>query len=164
MIFTRPSRTSGALAAAFLSAVLLVGAPLALAQQTTPAPAAPAPHHAKRPHLSAAQRVDHRIELLHKELMITPEQEDAWKAVADAMRDNAKTLDQLAEQRAKARDNMSAVEDLKSYEAIADAHADGLKKLVPAFAALYDKMSDAQKKNADAVFGHHPRHRAAKKG
>jgi len=50
------------------------------------------------------------------------------------------------------------VDDLQSYAAIADAHADGLKKLIPAFQALYTAMSDDQKKTADMLFRHvrHP--------
>jgi len=50
---------------------------------------------------------------------------------------------------------MSAVDDLRSYQKLADAHADGLKKLVPAFEALYNTMSQDQKKTADAVFAEH---------
>jgi hypothetical protein len=48
---------------------------------------------------------------------------------------------------------MTAVDDVKSYAAIADAHADGLKKFVSVFEALYNSMSDEHKKNADNVFG-----------
>ena len=51
---------------------------------------------------------------------------------------------------------MNAVDDLHSYEAIADAHAAGVKKLMTAFETLYASLSDAQKKNADAVFRHRP--------
>jgi hypothetical protein len=47
---------------------------------------------------------------------------------------------------------MTAIEDVKSYAAIAEAHADGLKKFAPVFEALYASMSDAQKKNADTLF------------
>ena len=35
-----------------------------------------------------------------------------------------------------------------------DAHADGIKKFTPAFETLYVSMSDAQKKDADALFRH----------
>jgi glycerophosphoryl diester phosphodiesterase len=101
-------------------------------------------------------RVEARITALHSQLKITPDQESKWSTVADAMRDNASSLDELAQQRASMRTKMNAVDDLKSYEAIADAHADGLKKLVPAFSSLYGSMSDAQKKNADQVFAHRP--------
>jgi hypothetical protein len=47
---------------------------------------------------------------------------------------------------------MTAVDDLKSYAEITDAHADGIKKFTPVFATLYAGMPDAQKKNADGVF------------
>jgi glycerophosphoryl diester phosphodiesterase len=101
-------------------------------------------------------RVESRITSLHSQLKVTPDQESKWSAVADAMRDNASSLDELAQQRASMRGKMNAVDDLKSYEAIADAHAEGLKKLVPAFSSLYDSMSETQKKNADQVFAHRP--------
>ncbi len=47
---------------------------------------------------------------------------------------------------------MTAVDDLRSYSAITDAHAEGLKKFIPVFEALYASMSDAQKKNVDTLF------------
>jgi hypothetical protein len=56
---------------------------------------------------------------------------------------------------------MNAVDNLKSYAAMVDAHADGLKRLVPAMQALYDAMPDAQKKVADAVFSQRPAARRA---
>lgn len=57
---------------------------------------------------------------------------------------------------------MNAVEDFKSYGEIAQAHADGIQKFIPVFEALYNSMSDAQKKNADAVFAnrHHAKSKA----
>jgi len=39
---------------------------------------------------------------------------------------------------------MTAVDNLQSYSAIVEAHAEGLKKFVPAFEALYTSMSDTQ--------------------
>ena len=47
---------------------------------------------------------------------------------------------------------MNAVDNLKSYEQITDAHAEGLKKIMPDFEKLYNQMSPAQKKTADSVF------------
>jgi hypothetical protein len=47
---------------------------------------------------------------------------------------------------------MNAVDDLRSYEQIAAAHETGLQKLIPVFQALYDQMSDPQKKTVDTVF------------
>jgi hypothetical protein len=47
---------------------------------------------------------------------------------------------------------MTAVDDLKTYSAIAEAHANGIKTLIPVFEALYVSMSDTQKKEADILF------------
>lgn len=79
------------------------------------------------------------------------------------MRDNAGTMDSLRQARTSQANSMTAVDDLKSYSQIADAHADGIRKLTPAFQALYDSMSDVQKKNADLIF-QTDHHHAAKKG
>jgi len=46
---------------------------------------------------------------------------------------------------------MTAIEHIKSYAAITDAQAAGIHKFLPAFQALYDTMSDAQKKTAKPV-------------
>ena len=40
---------------------------------------------------------------------------------------------------------MTAVDAVKSYQAVIEAHEAGMAKFVPAFQALYDSMSDAQK-------------------
>ena len=68
------------------------------------------------------------------------------------MRDNASTMDSLRQTRTANTNSMSAVDDLRSYGQIVDAHADGIKKLTPVFEALYNSMSDTQKSNADLIF------------
>ena len=128
---------------------------LLLAQVTT-APAEPSTAPAK-PKRSMADRAEAHIKSLHDRLRITSAQEPQWTTVAQVMRDNARQMEAAIEQRRQAH-GLSAVDDLKAYQAIADAHAQGLQKLVPAFQALYDTMSDEQKKNADAIFGQ-TRHR-----
>jgi len=147
-------------------AALALGAPAGLAQQ----PAAPsAPPAASAPSKSTAakptreQRVEARIKTLHAQLKIAPDQEQDWNAVASVMRDSASSIDQLSQQRSKGRAGMTAVDNLRSYQAIADAHADEMNKLVPAFSALYDKMTPDQKKNADQVFGERRGRRPAAK-
>ncbi len=79
------------------------------------------------------------------------------------MRDNAKTMSDLIRDLAQKTSTMTAIDDLRSYAAVADAHAAGVKQLIPAFEALYATLSDAQKKNADVVFRHRPRRSPAKK-
>ena len=92
------------------------------------------------------------------QLKITAAQTDQWNAVAGAMRDNAKTMSDLMEKRKAAAPNASAVDDLQAYQEMAQAHADGLKQLVPAFQALYAALSDDQKKTADKLFQHAHHH------
>ena len=137
-----------------------------LAQATTtqaPAATGQAPGPATAPKASRADRVEARINDLHSKLGITPEQEDLWKNVAQVMRDNAKTTEALTKARAEKAKTMTATDDLKSYGEIAEAHADGIRKFIPVFEALYNTMSDDQKKNADAIFRSHGRSRTASK-
>jgi protein CpxP len=105
--------------------------------------------------VSKTDRVEARIKELHEKLKITPAQEDQWNAVAQVMRENAQEMDALIKARKEKAGKMTAVEDLKDYSAFADARAAGVKKLVTVFDPLYAGMSDAQKKEADALFGHH---------
>ena len=68
------------------------------------------------------------------------------------MRDNAQAMSDLKKQRAADAQTMNAVDVVKSYESVIEAHEDGMKKFVPPFEALYNTMSDAQKKTADSLF------------
>lgn len=141
------------------AAVLLVASSIVLAQgtagQSTPAPAKAA----------AGSRVEQRIKSLHDQLKITADEESQWAAVADAMRDDAQTVGALIHERRQKAATMTAVDDLRAYQAIAEAHATGVAKLVSAFEALYAVMPPEQQKNADAVFSksmHRPARKKAK--
>jgi hypothetical protein len=101
---------------------------------------------------SGEPRIEARIADMHTKLKITPAQEDQWTKVAEVMRENAKSMDALTRSRHEHAKTMTAVDDLKSYGEITEAHADAIKRLTPVFAALYDGMSDAQKKEADTLF------------
>jgi protein CpxP len=153
------------LAAATFLGVIVLASPL-LAQTNPPAttlaqtdatkPGAGQPAaRAKRSHGDP----EAYIKQLHDRLKITPAQESQWSAVAQAMRDNATAIRSLVAQRQQNRSNMTAVDDLRSYEEITETHLAGVKKLIPAFQALYDTMSPEQKKNADAAFAHERRGR-----
>ncbi|HTP81526.1 MAG TPA: Spy/CpxP family protein refolding chaperone [Alphaproteobacteria bacterium] len=98
-----------------------------------------------------AEHVEARIADLHKKLHITTDQEPQFKAFADVMRDNAHSMEELFHQRAQNRDR-TATGQLHWYAQLTTAHADGLNKLLPAFDALYQSLSDKQKKAADAAF------------
>ena len=145
MKFHLTPRVSSALTAvAILGAVLFL--PGAAMAQAAPAPAPAAKAAPANSHVEA------RIKSLHKSLRITAAQEPQWQAVAGVMRGNAATTGALIEERQAKAKTMTAIDDLNSYEAIADAHAAGVKKLATAFEALYGSLSDAQKKEADTLF------------
>jgi hypothetical protein len=112
---------------------------------------------------SPVERAEAHIKSLHDKLKITPAQEPQWGAVAQAMRDSAQKMEVAIQQRQEAA-TLTAIDDLKAYQAIADAHSQGLQELIPAFQALYASMSDEQKKNADTIFSQsrEHRHRASK--
>jgi hypothetical protein len=139
------------MAAATVVGALVLGAGSAFAQ-TAAKPEGGKPPAAAAATSSKPETVDHRITTLKTALKITPDQEAKWNKVATAMRENAAAMDKLVtEKRAKA-DNMTAVDDLKTYQDFTKAHLDGLKNLTSAFESLYDSMSADQKKNADQVF------------
>ena len=104
-----------------------------------------------------AEASEARITELRKRLEITAAEETLWNAVAQIMRDNAATFRANVPDRSKGPDTSTAVEDLKAFQIIADEHANGLRKLIPAFEALYASMPPAQQKRADQVFRKHER-------
>jgi Spy/CpxP family protein refolding chaperone len=106
--------------------------------------------------------VETHIRELHKKLKITDAQKTQWDALAQVMRDNAQKMVELEKRRAADSKSMTAVDVVKSYSEVIDAHEDGMKKFVPAFEDLYNSMSDSQKKSADALFRSRARSEARK--
>jgi protein CpxP len=135
--------------AATILGLALIAAPPAAYAATASAPAKSSSASVKS---DPIHRVEARIKDLHDKLHITTAQSTQWEPVAQTMRANALLLtDSIHERSAKAK-SMSAMDDLRSYQRVAQAHTDGLNQFVPAFATLYEGMSAEQKKNADQVF------------
>jgi hypothetical protein len=101
---------------------------------------------------ASPERIEARIKDLHQRLHITAAQEPQWNDLAQVMRDNAKAMVDLQQQRAADKRSMTAVDVVKSYASVIEAHEAGMKKFIPAFEALYNAFSDDQKKSADALF------------
>lgn len=120
-----------------------------LSAQASEAPAKtePAPDSSE-----ASAAVESRIKELHNQLHITAAQQTQWDNLVQVMRDNAKTMIDLQRQRASDVNSMNAVDAVKSYAAVVQAHEQGINKFVPAFQSLYDSMSNQQKKIADEMF------------
>jgi len=100
----------------------------------------------------ARDRVERRIVALRTRLKITPAETPAFDEFAGVMRDNAGHMDSLQQQRHATLASGNAVDDMKSYQSMAQAHVDDLNRLVPAFEKLYDTLSPEQKKLADQSF------------
>ena len=141
---TKPS-TRARLALATLLGTVVLAAPM-LAPMTALAHAA-----AKGPG-AHGEDVESRIKTLHSQLRITVEQEPAWSNVAQVMRDNAKAMAVQRKQEAEDERSASAPAMLNSYADTVDALGKGIRTFIPTFQTLYDTMSEAQKKTADAVF------------
>ncbi|HKM74070.1 MAG TPA: Spy/CpxP family protein refolding chaperone [Stellaceae bacterium] len=143
----------------------LLALPAAALAQSSQAPAPAAPQGAPPPAAAsspmaghavlgknAEERVEHRIDELHAQLRITPAEQQQWNQFAEVMRDNARDMDKAFMQRAEQFQSMNALQNMESYEQIAEAHAQHLQTLVPAFQNLYSAMPDQQKRLADQVF------------
>ena len=133
---------------------LLAG--VALAQTAAPAaPASPAPASPAAGDAAPARAhpaVEKRILDLRSKLKITPDETKAFDDFAQVMRDNANRMDGLAKTQQQGLATMTAVDQMKAYEAMAQAHADDMQRLVPSFSRLYEALSPEQKKLADQSF------------
>jgi primosomal protein N' len=122
------------------------GAVLQLAQAGPGSRGAPAAPQA------GGSDTDRQVADLKKQLKITPQQEPQFNAFAEVMRSNEQDLDKLMQQ-GSANQQPNAVEELKQAQQMTETQAAGLKRLVPALQALYDTLSEQQKKTADMVMG-----------
>jgi periplasmic protein CpxP/Spy len=139
------------------------GDPTATAPSATTSSQSAAMHH-PGVHHNMVGKVEQRITDLHAKLQITQAQQPQWDQFIQVMRDNAQTMDQTFQNRVQSMPAMTATENMQSYALLASTNAQDVQKLVPAFQALYDTMSDTQKRTADQVFrddahhGDHARH------
>jgi gas vesicle protein len=141
---------------ATLGSILVIGSTLAI----TPAQSADRDPNSDSSATAEATRdrsVESHINELHKELGITAAQQAQWDRVAQTMRENAKRLDKVIDQRKESMDHATAVDDLNAYAQVAQTHADNVKRMADAFSGLYSTMSDEQKREADKVFNHQNR-------
>ena len=119
-----------------------------LAQAASPPQKPPA----KPPAAAAPQGIDGQIADLQKKLRITPAQQPQFDAFAQVMRQNAQAMDAVMRQQEQSR-GTTAVDELRASAQLAEAEAEGLKRLLPALQSLYDGLPDQQKRLADSVLG-----------
>jgi periplasmic protein CpxP/Spy len=139
---------------------------------TTPTPAAPPPPSAAAsspmpsraaPGSDVEQRVEEHIRELHAQLRITSAEQPQWDSFANVMRENARNMDQQFAARRDQFATMNALQNMQSYERIADAHSQNLQQLVPAFGNLYNAMPETQKRLTDQVFRENAEAHAARR-
>lgn len=127
----------------------------AWAQQAATAPASSSSSSMPAAKTHAQKRMDNveqRIADQHAELKITDAQSTPWNAYAQVIRDNAQKTGQAFRDRADKLSTMNADDSMKSYAALAQEHADGMKNLSNAWSALYAVLSPEQKETADAMY------------
>lgn len=140
---------AGAQAPAVQAPAVQAPATQAQAAQAQAAPGAAGPQAMQAP---AVPRVERQIASLQRRLRITPAQQPQWDAFTGVMRDNARRQEAAAAARAARPLTLTAPDDLRAHAAAAQAQADGMARLVPAFDALYAALSPDQRAAADQVF------------
>jgi periplasmic protein CpxP/Spy len=98
-----------------------------------------------------APNVEANVAELRQRLQITPAQEPQFNALANIMRENARTMPA-----APPPQNVSAVEGLRLAIRYAQQDLDGMKRLLPAMQSLYAVLTPAQRQAADQVFRQGP--------
>ena len=95
----------------------------------------------KPPEAAPAQgnEVESQIADLQKKLRIAAAQQPLFDAFAQVMRQNAQALDAAMRQQGQ-KSGTTAVDDLRASAQLAEAEAEGLKRLLPAFQSLYDGL------------------------
>ncbi|MBV9747997.1 MAG: Spy/CpxP family protein refolding chaperone [Acetobacteraceae bacterium] len=138
-----------------------IGAPIMLAQADiqaqSEAPATPPPATAPSPGATAPaapsqrdMRVQQQLRDLYTQLRITPAEEPQWDGFARTLQANADRMHQLWASRPTGQ--VSALDDMRNYTRMAQAHAEDMQRLVAAFEPLYTSLSSEQKATADRVF------------
>ena len=130
---------------AFLSIFLLANANSAYAATDKKKPPVAA-------RISAVDYTETQIKQLQRSLNLTESQEALWSDLTLVMRENAKEMDARSKERAENIKEMNAVERMKFHSQTTEAHLEQMKKLLPPFEALYNSMSDDQKKITDTTF------------
>jgi hypothetical protein len=130
---------------AFLSTFFFASASLSYAASDKKKPTAAAK-------MSPVEHTESLIKDLQGKLQITDAQQELWKNLTQVMRENAKEMEAFHREKAENAKNMNAVDSLKFYSKVIEAHSEKLKKFIPPFEAFYASLSEKQKKMTDKYF------------
>jgi hypothetical protein len=90
-----------------------------------------------------------RIAFLKAELAITEAQTKVWDVYAEALKKNLQSMQDMRESMLAARSAKTPVERLNAHITAMEGRLQALKDIKPALSALYDALSDDQKRTAD---------------
>jgi hypothetical protein len=92
-----------------------------------------------------------RIAFLKAELAITDAQTKVWEGYAAALKKNMEGMQAMRESMMAARSEKTPVARLDAHINAMEGRLEALKDVKPALGALYDALSDDQKKKADEL-------------
>jgi len=92
-----------------------------------------------------------RVAFLKAELAITDSQAKVWDAYAEALKKNMQSMQDMHKTMMAARTAKTPVERLDAHVTAMEGRLQALNDVKPALAALYDALSDDQKKKADEL-------------
>jgi len=92
-----------------------------------------------------------RVAFLKAELAITDAQAKVWDAYADQLKQNMQSMHDMRKTMMAARSGKTPVERLDSRITAMEGRVKALKEIKPKLVALYDALSDEQKKKADQL-------------
>ena len=98
--------------------------------------------------------IEGRIAFLKAELGITPAQEPQWNAFADALRANAKKMQERRQAMMGKEMPTTWPDRMMLHERMLQARLDALKTIEGPAKALYEALSPEQQKKADELMGH----------
>jgi hypothetical protein len=98
-----------------------------------------------------SMHVEGRVAFLKAELAITDAQATVWNAYAEALKKNMQGMQSMRETMMAAQQGKTPVERLDAHVTAMDGRLQALKDIKPALTALYDALSDDQKKKADQL-------------
>jgi LTXXQ motif family protein len=99
--------------------------------------------------------VEGRIAFLRAELKITDPQAGAWDAFANALRDNAKRLDEARKAIHSDAGAQTLEQRLAAQEQWLSARLEGIRAIKPALGGLYQVLSPDQRKSAEELLWMH---------
>ncbi len=100
------------------------------------------------------RHVEGRIAFLHAELAITEAQEPLWKALADALRQNAAGMMQVTPADHGNDPGSAVLGQLLDQQHALEVRLDGLTAVNAALKPLVDSLSDNQRATLDTLFPH----------